>query len=492
MSLDSQYAQLTLDPSASPVLQRELPGLLVALDEQLMREYLGVLLGHADAGWSIASCELDQVTYAPDIGVALRYLLTLQDSAGIQVSEQLVTGRLFADQATCEAYLNEQLLPAAARMKGHDKLARFAVSVAAIEPLCMAVYVYPIDAELPVLADATDRQRMRAVFQETLPAALEQQFDVTNCAVELVDYGRQGRATLRYTIERTPLDGSLAQPQTIYGKLTADGSGALAGPLLDAMRNSLQRNQSAKFTLPRSFAWLDELQLSLLEEIPGEPRIASALKARLGGKAAKSDALSLEAMFDASAQIAAALHRSGIELGPRRSLEDELAAHASRLAVVERISPELGAELQLLLAHLATSAAASQGFPLVFNHGDFTFGQILFDGADSGLVDFDSVCQAEPALDLGHFLAYTQVASQKSKLDRSTTAELIEELSERFLQSYMMAAKIADSDAARLRQRVEIYRMSSLLRRAVRSWQKFKASRIESALAALEAAKARL
>lgn len=48
--------------------------------------------------------------------------------------------------------------------------------------------------------------------------------------MELVDYGRQHRATLRYHVTgRVP--GS-AEPRdvVVYGKLTGDGSGVLAGP----------------------------------------------------------------------------------------------------------------------------------------------------------------------------------------------------------------------------------------------------------------------
>jgi aminoglycoside phosphotransferase (APT) family kinase protein len=197
-------------------------------------------------------------------------------------------------------------------------------------------------------------------------------------------------------------------------------------------------------------------------------------------------------MLDAAAGIAAALHSSGLALGPRRELEDELAAHGERIAFVERISPDMGGQLRVWLARIAESAAASASLPLAFNHGDFTFGQILFDGPDSGLIDFDSVCQAEPALDLGHFLTYVHLASQKSKLDQVTTAALIDQLSDRFLSSYLKAAAIAPPNATRLRKRVEIYQASSMLRRTVRSWQKFKVSRIEGALAALEAAIARL
>jgi len=117
MSRDSQYAELMLDPSASPQLQRELPGLNAALDEHLMRGNLQVLLlDRTNSHHTIASCELDQATYAADIGVVLRYLIGLQNEAGSPAGEYLVTGRLFADQAACDSYLRDHLLPAAARL----------------------------------------------------------------------------------------------------------------------------------------------------------------------------------------------------------------------------------------------------------------------------------------------------------------------------------------------------------------------------------------
>jgi hypothetical protein len=493
MSSATQLAEV-LDPMASPLLQQELPGICAAFDEQVMREHLQALLfGETRPGWSIERCELDQATYAAGAGVILRYLITIQDGAGGQPSQHLITGRLFPSQPACHAYLHERLIPAAARLNGRAELAPFAAPVAMLAPQHMALYVYPIDAELPALAGATDRRRMRAIFQETLPKALDRDFHVAGCAVELVDYGRQGRCTLRYTVEGTSGDGATLGKQTVYGKLTSDGSGALAGPLLAEMRERvLGDGSSHRFNLPRSFGWSDDLQLSLLEAIPGEPRIAGALKARLSGKAAPAQALPLEEMIDAAAAIAAALHTSGIALGPRRALEDELAAHETRVATVERISPALSAQLRAWLDRIAEGAAASESLRPCFNHGDFTFGQILFDGADSGLVDFDSVCQAEPALDLGQFLTYMHIAGQKSKLGPVATGELIEQLSERFLNSYFVAASIPEHDAAQLRGRVAVYRAISLLRRAVRSWQKFKVSRIEGALSALESVVAQL
>ena len=55
------------------------------------------------------------------------------------------------------------------------------------------------------------------------------------------------------------------------------------------------------------------------------------------------------------------------------------------------------------------------------------------------------------------------------------------------MSTYIAAASGLVEDEERLRSRLLVYRVISLLRRALRSWQKFKVGRIESALAVLEA-----
>jgi aminoglycoside phosphotransferase (APT) family kinase protein len=212
----------------------------------------------------------------------------------------------------------------------------------------------------------------------------------------------------------------------------------------------------------------------------------------LRDKPIAAGALSLEEMIDACARIAATLHTSGIPLGRPRALDDELAALRQGISHVQRISPDLGARLETRLDWLARYASRSEPLPACFNHGDFTHGQLLFDGPTSGLVDFDSVCQAEPALDLGQFLAYLRVTSLKSKLTPSATRALVEQLSDRFMHTYRAAAGDLAGDAAQLQSRVAVYKTISLLRRALRSWQKFKPGRIEGALDVLEEQRAAL
>jgi hypothetical protein len=477
-----------IDPLQSPVLLQELPGLTAAFDERAIYTALQATLFHSERPRAtIERCEVDQATYITGECVILRYMLVLKDGQGGQTHEALVSGRLFPNQAACDAYTQERLMPLVQEVAGRDEIALFDMPVGLIADLHMAVYAWPIDADLPSLMGATDPRRLAPILNEVLPALQRQPLTVTNCRVELVDYGRQHRATLRYRVDAQLGDSSAPQGLLVYGKLTGDGSGAMAESISATLRERVLTSATGyHFDIPLALPWQPELKLSLLEALPGEALISDQLKARLRDKPSPAGNLPLEEMIDACAHIAATLHTSGLALGRRRTLNDELAALQRAIEGVQRVSTQLGKRLADYLVQIARYGAQTEPLPLCFNHGDFTYGQILFDGTKSGLIDFDSVSQAEPALDLGQFLTYVRVASLKSKLSPAATRAFMDQLTDRFLNSYADAAGDLIGNRATLRERVAIYRTISLLRRSLRSWQKFKPGRTLSALALLD------
>jgi aminoglycoside phosphotransferase (APT) family kinase protein len=187
----------------------------------------------------------------------------------------------------------------------------------------------------------------------------------------------------------------------------------------------------------------------------------------------------------ACGQIAAAIHSSGIELGRERTLESEVAWQEQRIAELGRVSPELGAQLLAWLRQTAEAGRSATPLPLGFAHGDFTYTQLIFDGARSGLVDFDTVCQAEPALDLGQFLAYQRLAIRRNQRPGSP-ADLAEQLGAGFLDAYLAAMGERVGDERALRARAHIYELLMLSRLAIHSWQKLKVSRMEQAMKLIE------
>jgi hypothetical protein len=474
-------APIAFDPADSPALRTALPGLAAALDVEAMRDFLqAALFGKVNPSATIVRCKTSDAAVLPSGDVLLRYKLTLQDHAG-QSAELLVGGRIMADQLACALYMRDRLGPLVALLRGRPELALLRAPAAMLEPLNMVVHAFPIDGEIPTLAAATDPQRMAEAISEALSAGPDEPLEVTRCRVQVVDYARQGRCTLRYDVEARRPGAGEAETQTVYGKVYPDDLGAVTAPVTAALRTHML---ASGVTIPRTIAWRPDIKLALLETIPGESVIADALEARLRGTPAPAGVPALEEMIERSGQVAAALHSSGIRRGRRRALDDELASLRQELALVRRFSPALAGRLDAAMQQLEAYAEQSDPLGLRLGHGDFTHGQLIFDGAGVGLVDFDTICQAEPALDLAQFLVYLRIATRKS--DPSRAAELLDQLGQRFLGAYLAAAGEAAEDAERLRIRITIYRVVNLLRRTLRSWQKFKGSRTSHAFALLE------
>jgi ABC-type multidrug transport system fused ATPase/permease subunit len=479
-----------IDLLRNPTLQRELPGLATAFDAEAMREQLQTaLFGKAHGNYTIESCAPGKATYLPGKSCLLRYELEVRDSTTGEILRPLVNARVFRSQSACMSYQRERLASLAALVKERAEIAPFTAPIAILKPLNLVVSVFPIDGDLPTLVGATDRRRMLELFQETPSAALDDGFMVEDCRVEVGHYGRQHRCVLRYDLGgRRP--GSLeTERRLVFGKVASDDRGGVASSAIDLLRERVLNGGSVQpFHIPQAFGFWPDLRLALLEAIPGQPQMSRLLKARLKNKPIEEPGLlSLEEALVAAAQMAAALHTSGISLGRRRTLADELDELRPQIVAVRRISPELGAQLRAWLKRLEVYARQPDSPKLCFSHGDFTHTQLVFEGTASGLVDFDTVCQAEPALDLGQFLAYQRLAAiREHGAGASAATAIVESLCAQFLNAYIEAAGDGPEEAARLQLRVPIYEVVSLMRMALHSWQKLKSSRLAYAVAILE------
>ena len=456
-----------------------LPGLATAFDEEAMKGYIQAALFRTDRpSYTVERCTPTRPLYLPGEWCLLRYRLRARNSTSGEVLEAIVIGRVFPNRSTCAAYMSDKLTPLAVRMRGRPEVAAFAAPAAMIDALNMVVHVWPVDGELPTLVDATDRRRMIDVFRDELPKALKQPFVVDDCQIDLMSYRRRQRCVLRYTVAGK-VGGDQVRNLTVYGKVTASGTEALNSRILDALRDRIRRPAGLyRFTLPRSFGSRPDLQLMLLEALPGEAQIGPALKARLRGQP-PPDAPPLEEMVATCGYVAALLHASGVDLGRTRTLDDELAGLLGEIANIRQFVPSFGARAHSWLERIAALGQQSEPLKLSLCHGDFKHEQLLFDGASSGLVDFDAMYQAEPALDLGKFLAHLRTEAQKIQRRASVSSPLAEELAEQFLRAYVGAAGDHAEDEPRLRLRTTVYESVALLRLALRSQQDLDETRRE-------------
>jgi hypothetical protein len=160
----------------------------------------------------------------------------------------------------------------------------------------------------------------------------------------------------------------------------------------------------------------------------------------------------------ATAAALAALHTSGVRHGRLVSFEDELAITRRKHDDLAAVVPWLSHHTAGVLDRLAAAATHSDPQPPAPSHGSFRTAQVLLpDGGGIGLIDLDKLRQAEPAADVGPFLAklrHTAVnkgTDSGALPDEATMAERsarVDALRAAFLAAYEEQAPLSRERAA--------------------------------------------
>jgi Ser/Thr protein kinase RdoA (MazF antagonist) len=159
----------------------------------------------------------------------------------------------------------------------------------------------------------------------------------------------------------------------------------------------------------------------------------------------------------------------------------DLARISASATDIDQVAPGLGRWLRDAVEAVAVRLGDSEALALCLCHGDFKHNQVLGEGPGTTLVDFDTVCRAEPALDLGQFLAYLRLKA--AELGAEDAAE---RLVARFITAYAATANLTSAQADRLAARTAAFEALSLVGRAVHSWHKFKPDRLAAVINVLD------
>jgi hypothetical protein len=313
----------------------------------------------------------------------------------------------------------------------------------------IVVRPFPDDPALPTLPLAVDPVSMRQVLGRMIPGTGGER-GIGHCSVDVVRYPRRGRCVLRYRLSPDIAGGrgGLRHPE-VFGKVYADDTAAVASSAARVLRAGLRSMPDGHGPhVPRPLGVVASLRLGLAEAVAGRPRLPELLKAACATQGLPRVSESAE-LFDAvvaAARMAAAVHTCppGRTALPARDLPGERAATDAELALLEPVWPDVAGRLRQGLDHalrapVEYTGRAAPEWPVSRGvaHGDFTPGQVLLDdNGRTALVDVDTLCLAEPALDLGRFLAYLHVAAAR----RSRAAwSLVGDLTALFLESYIDA-----------------------------------------------------
>lgn len=194
----------------------------------------------------------------------------------------------------------------------------------------------------------------------------------------------------------------------------------------------------SSLTIPNPIAYLADGNVLLMEDVPGTPLPDLPAPSVLDGMAA-------------SGRMLAKLHRSAVVVPRRHTVDDEIALLTHWVALVGRVYPELDAIGSEALRRIRASLHAHRDARTTLVHRDVYEKQILLTSSRATLLDFDTLCMADPALDLGNFLAHLQLTNLQGLTPLQGPAEA-------FLDGYRRVSGSAAND------RICIYTRSSLLR----------------------------
>lgn len=343
-----------------------------------------------------------------------------------------------------------------------------------IQRLGMWAYRFPFDPALPGLATALDPRAMARTLETNLPECANGAARVTRCRVEVLRYRPGKRCTLRLEVLLREMRTGVISARTLFGKLYHKVAKAQA--VFEEMQMLAQTApvREGRVSVARAAAFLPELGMVAQTAEDGVP-----LHSLLGDARGWSGALR-------AAGALASLHTIAAGSRRERPIAAELARFAERAAKVASVDTILGNRMGELAAVLPAwlEYLPAWGAESVLVHGDCKPSQFLMGAERITLLDFDHAGIADPASDIGTFLAtLRQPSIQKTSMARGkrkpdASLDILRLLEDAFLNEYARLSGCGDY----LRYRVLWYQAVALLRKAYRSFARSPRSPIAGAL----------
>lgn len=171
-----------------------------------------------------------------------------------------------------------------------------------------------------------------------------------------------------------------------------------AGSLAYFQHQRLAERLSASdiIRLPQALAYDTPLGAAVYSALPGRPPELT------GPRAVEDASLCGTALKE--------LRERGARDGEPWTAGDEIAGLEQWHARISRYRADLELPFQIALERVSRSLESLPKMALAACHRDFHEGQLLLGAGGCGLLDFDTLCLADPALDIGNFCAHVRLS----------------------------------------------------------------------------------
>ena len=331
---------------------------------------------------------------------------------------------------------------------------------------------FPVDPKLPHLSTVMAPSRHRPLA-DALEAAARQASGVPldgrlrDVTAETVRYKPGDRCVIRYRLgfgSPDAVQDTAGRTCTLVAKLYREvGEAEAADDLLSRLRG-----QAGVTWTARPLGVVPGLPLALTEDL-GSSR--DRVPARSGLKVVNPGSGQAVEVVRRAARALAELHTSGVDTGGlnRRTGAEEAGKAAKRARLLEQYVPDLAPVARPVTDRLCAILAGLPADILRPGHGSYKPSQLMVRDGAVFLVDFDQFCLADPALDVGYFLAYLRPAGLFYR--RAGRRAWFEATAEAFLGAYLerLAERGESADTrATIAGRAPVFEAALLLKIAVR------------------------
>ena len=354
----------------------------------------------------------------------------------------------------------------------------------ALPALGLLLEIEPPESELAAMPQLTDPEISRQMLEHSIGQSAPGYADLrlAACRPEVLSYKPGSRCTLRYHLAYPPELAERGWPSTVIAKTyRKDSKGRNAYEGMAALW-ATPLAASPTVALAEPLAYIPGVKVMVQGPVAGDQSLEELLKAALADDTPAA-AATLDGYMRRAAAALAELHLSGVRHGETVSLGERYAELHELVARLLAVAPELRGAAEPALTQLEALAAATPADALVPTHGTFNPEQVLIDGERVGIIDFDDMCMAEPAFDVGLFRAAIKDIGMNALDDqqardlavRQARLARLDAIGEVFLAHYESLAPIS-------RTRVALWEAWSYLRDTLHFWIKAKPAEPDNGL----------
>ena len=303
--------------------------------------------------------------------------------------------------------------------------------------------LYTADDRLPWLAQATDMDHMQQLFS-ALPGFAEQ---AKLLEIFPVRYKPGLRCVIRYVVE-TPSGKEL-----FFGKSFAGNTERLM-QTITALHKSSEENPDMPLISAPVAVW-PEMEMIL------QAAVLDGIEFTQFAYDQKYDASVREDWMVKAGRALGVFHNNSTAPSESKTIYDDLRDLHEYTLIIAKVKPDLAIKYEEVIQQIITKVGHFREPKAVASHGAMRIDQYILQGDRLAMIDLDSYCWANPARDLGNFLAYLCWKA----IRQPEHAEFVERAGRAFLEGYLSVHEDIDE------KWLSVYQAASLLKIAGRRFQ---------------------